>query len=64
MMAMYDMESGASVMEPGQDWSDRVQTVANLQHNPLPMAALRLLTIEEAMASSKQQVSRPAWPQT
>ncbi|GGP18455.1 hypothetical protein [Silvimonas iriomotensis] len=60
MMAIFDMESGASMIEPAQFEADFSQSVTDLQLNRQPQAALRLMTVEEAKATES---ARPASPQ-
>lgn len=60
MMAIFDMESGARMIEPAQDEADFMQSVTNLQHLRQPATALRLMTVEEAKAT---EPARQALPQ-
>jgi hypothetical protein len=59
MMAIFDMESGARRIEPVQDEADLTQSVADLQQRQ-PQVALRLMTVEEAIAT---EPARHALPQ-
>ncbi|MBB5189858.1 hypothetical protein HNQ50_000568 [Silvimonas terrae] len=58
MSAIFDMESGARMVEPAQDEADFMQSVTNLQPLREPATALRLMTVEEAKATEARQQYR------
>ncbi len=58
MSAIFDMESGARMVEPAQDETDFMQSVTNLQPLRMPATALRLMTVEEAKATEARQQYR------